>query len=192
MHTLLARLRAETRFHHLRLERDLDALREDVTPEGHRELVRRLYGFYRPWEAHAVPVLEAGHPGVTSGRAKVPLLVRDLDDLGDSADAIERLPLCPRLPPLATLPIALGSMYVLEGATLGGQVVSRHLSRALGPGAGLSFFTSYGSEVGTMWRRFAEALTSHAGGNADDAMVDSAQATFIRLHEWLLPAGAPS
>ena len=192
MHTLLARLRAETRLHHLRLEHDLHALREDVTPEGHRELVRRLYGFYRPWEAQAVPVLEAGHPGVTSGRAKIPLLIHDLHDLGDSPDAVARLPLCARLPPLVTLPLALGSMYVLEGATLGGQVVSRHLARALGTGSGLRFFASYGPEVGAMWRGFGDVLASHAGRDADDAMVHSAQTTFLRLHEWLLPVGALS
>jgi heme oxygenase len=189
MQTLLARLRAETRFHHLRLERDLAVLREDVTPAEHRELVRRLYGFYRPWEERAVPVLEAGHPGVMRGRAKTPLLARDLGRLGEPPEALDRLPHCSRLPSLTTLPMALGSMYVLEGATLGGQVVSRHLARTLGPTAGISFFDSYGPEVGPMWRRFGEALTAHAGPETDETIVDSARETFLRLHDWLVPEG---
>ncbi|HEU5042109.1 MAG TPA: biliverdin-producing heme oxygenase [Gemmatimonadales bacterium] len=187
MQTLLARLKAETRFQHLRLERHLDVLGDGVTRAGHRRLLRRLYGFHRPWEEQALPLLERGHPGLTAGRSKLGLLERDLLGLGDDLEEIRALPCCRALPPLDTLCSALGSMYVLEGATLGGQVVSRHLARTLGVDAdsGASFFRSYGDEVGPMWRRFGEALAVHAG-REDDRVVACARDTFVCLHDWLL------
>ena len=191
MPTLLARLKGETAPEHLRLERDLGILREDRTRTEHHELVRRLYGFYRPWEDRAIPVIEAGHPGLARDRAKAPLLRRDLAYLGDSDLALASVPICRELPALGTLPECLGSMYVLEGATLGGRLISRHLARTLGlgPDAGASFFSSYGVEVGPMWRRFGEALDSYDGPLAE-AIVASAQGTFRALHAWLVVAGA--
>lgn len=190
MQTLLARLKAETRIQHLRLERELDMLGEGGSRSAHRELLRRLYGFYRPWEERAVPVLERGHPGLTAGRSKVALLEHDLAFFGESPSAIRALPSCPTLPALDTMPAALGSMYVVEGATLGGQIVSRHLAVALGiePGRGTAFFGSYGAEVGPMWRRFGDALAAHAGFE-DGRIVAAAQETFERLHRWILPRG---
>lgn len=188
MQTLLARLKAETRLQHLQLERDLAILGDGVTRATHQRILRRFYGFYRPWEERAVPVLERGHPGLTAGRSKLALLRRDLAGLGDSSEEVEALPCCPGLPALDTLPRALGSMYVLEGSTLGGQMVTRHLARTLGvaPGSGAAFYHSYGAEVGVMWRRFGEALGAHEG-EADDRMVESARDTFRCLHGWLVP-----
>ena len=59
-------------------------------------------------------------------------------------------------------------MYVLEGATLGGAVISRNVRAVLhlGPHNGASFFASYGADVGANWKAFCEALER---GLTDDA-----------------------
>jgi heme oxygenase len=54
----------------------------------------------------------------------------------------------------------IGTLYVIEGATLGGQVISRHLYRHLGfsANAGARFFNGYGDEAATQqqWTLFCQ------------------------------------
>jgi heme oxygenase (biliverdin-IX-beta and delta-forming) len=75
----------------------------------------------------------------------------------------------------------------MEGATLGGQLISRHLEQALGlkDGNGYAFFSSYGQEVGAMWRGFREMLIQQSSTSADDAIVRGATDTFHAMHAWL-------
>ena len=93
----------------------------------------------------------------------------------------------PSLPPFATAAEAMGSLYVLEGSTLGAQVISRRLERLLGlrDGYGYAFFRSYGREVSPMWRRFGERLATVSRPSTEEASIRSAQLTFARLHRWL-------
>lgn len=114
------------------------------------------------------------------------MLQRDLWSAGDSPDVVAQLPRCNNLPIVGGILQALGSLYVLEGATLGGQVVARYLSVVPGltHGAGFSFFRSYGDDIGPMWRAFGEFLSSRAG-DGDEEIVEAACATFATLGQWL-------
>ena len=49
---------------------------------------------------------------------------------------------------------------MVEGATLGGQLLRRHLAPrlALTPERGLAYFAAYGDAVGPMWRAFGAAV----------------------------------
>jgi heme oxygenase len=80
----------------------------------------------------------------------------------------------------------LGALYVFEGATLGGQLISRHLEEKLGlrDGAGYRYYRSYGPDVGRRWQEFRALLQEHATTGSDDAIVASAADTFERLHAW--------
>ena len=123
-------------------------------------------------------------------RRKVPKLLADLEFLG--YEAADRLPMCRSLPPLDSVPGILGSLYVVEGATLGGQLISRHLERTLGlrEGRGYAFFSSYGPQVGSRWRSFRDVLLSCSTEQDDDRIVDSATATFRGMYAWLCGRGA--
>ena len=82
---------------------------------------------------------------------------------------------------------ALGCLYVLEGATLGGQIISRQLEErlAIDAGHGGRFFASYGAAVGEMWQAFGEILVAHARGlECGDAIVASGCATFDAFGRW--------
>ena len=88
---------------------------------------------------------------------------------------------------------ALGCAYVLEGSTLGGQLILRHLTRHFGPDArvgNFTFFRAYGDQVGPMWRAFGEALTRAseraASGTFDAAVVQGARDTFDSFAAWLM------
>ena len=181
---LLQRLREETRSAHEAIERDLDDLRAHSSMDRYRVLLARFFGFYADWEPNVAASL--ADENFFAPRRKTALLQRDLVSLGYSVEAISALPRCPDLPTLTGLSEALGSVYVLEGATLGGQIISRRLERDLGlsEGRGYGFFRSYGREVGTMWRAFGERVLA-LPADAGDACVRSAQLTFARLHGWL-------
>lgn len=192
LRTLLQRLKAETRPHHERAERSVHLMDPGLTLEHYRRHLEALYGFYGPLEAmlaqqpaELVPELRV------SERWKLPLLARDLLALGHDDASLARLPRAPWLPPLPGLPEALGCFYVLEGATLGGQLILRHLQRHFAgtPAGDFAFFRAYGEDVGPMWKAFGEALT-RASMAADSQLFDTrvvqgAKDTFEAFERWL-------
>lgn len=54
---------------------------------------------------------------------------------------------------------ALGALYVLEGASLGGHVIKKQLSRNPGfEGVQFNYYGMYGDELGEKWRSFLAIL----------------------------------
>lgn len=54
---------------------------------------------------------------------------------------------------------ALGAMYVIEGSTLGGNVIARQLSKTGGfDTVNFNFFGCYQENTGPMWKNFKEVL----------------------------------
>jgi heme oxygenase len=192
---LLDRLRNETADRHQRLEAALNLTRPDLTRPRWTNLVARFYGFYQPWEAAVQRSVNGGElAAMAAQRRKVAWLERDLSDLAVSPADLAALPRCQRLPSLDSAARVLGSMYVLEGATLGGQHISKHVERTLGlsNGRGYSFFRSYGPDTGRMWQAFRQTLSALAPAMDADIMVEAACETFDRFHNWLTRgAGEP-
>jgi heme oxygenase len=91
-------------------------------------------------------------PAVTPHRQRRPLLELDLEWFGVAEKNDGR----PMLPEMNSLPGLLGTMYVMEGSTLGGQLIARHVEVALhlGDGQGSSYFRGHGSQTGPMWKEF--------------------------------------
>ena len=154
---LLQRLKAETAERHDRLERELDLMHPDLTRAEWVRRVARFYGFYQPWEEAVARAV--------GGDADLAAMVADRRKIcgwsgiwrtWTSARARVALPRCRCLPVVETTEQVLGSMYVLEGATLGGQFIARHVEATLGlsGGRGYSFFCSYGTATGRMWQAF--------------------------------------
>jgi heme oxygenase len=186
---LMARLKEETRSAHSRLERD-PLSRQLVSPALSRgyytEVLEVYYGLYAPMEARLCAAADWAALGFDMGRRrKEPMLRADLAHLGRNDAQVAALPRCLDLPWVPDLHAALGCMYVLEGATLGGQLIARHVGGALGlaPDAGASFFTSYGAEVGPRWKEF-KAFVDERGAGREDAVIAAASAMFAALESW--------
>lgn len=147
------------------------------------EILGRFYGFYRPCCADLAPIASRILPDFTVRQEKVPSLLADLHYLGANPAA---LPLCGNLPSYPNKFAALGGLYVIEGATLGGQIISRHLRRTFPFPAGLgdTFFRSYGDKVGQMWSSFRTVLLTYSSPSADGEIIHAAQQTFDALHVW--------
>lgn len=186
-----ARLQHKTRPFHSRLESRLRLLDPHLTVNEYRALLRQFYGFYKPLEA-VIGQFAVGLLGSEAARRrKLQWLVQDLLALGDTEWTISSLPLCIRLPPLMTQARLMGSLYVVEGATLGGQMVSRFLRQSLGDEASrcCRFFVSYGEQVRPMWAAFLEALALVADGpERERDIIESACDTFQCFERWLVHA----
>ena len=78
---------------------------------------------------------------------------------------------------------------MLEGSTLGGVFIDRHLATLPElSGVRLRAFSPYGAETGAMWHAFRSATRARvaAGGQAA-TVVGSARATFAALAVWCDP-----
>lgn len=178
---ILAKLKEATREQHDALENVVDVMNRTFSVADYRTLLRKFYRFYSAVESR-MPLEDLKAEGLDIElRRKVPKLERDLLHL----DALEEARAAAEwddLPELDSTAKAFGAAYVMEGATLGGQVITRHLHEHLGltPEAGGAFFNSYGKEVGPMWKQFGAAVTAYSERNPehDEAIVESARQTF--------------
>ena len=157
------------------------------------DLIQAFLGFYRPLEAclgrfTGFPELIPDH----ARRARSAWLEADLVALGMDAAGIAALPVCPRLPAVDCLPAALGCMYVLEGAALGGQLIAGRMRLAFGfeADSGIRFFLGNGAATRAHWQSFGAALPALLGeAPAQAAAIRAARDTFLRLEAWLESRG---
>lgn len=185
-------LRRATDALHRRLEGRLDLERITASRGSYRRLLEGLYGLYAPLEAALArsPVARPGLGLDLGRRRKTPWLERDLRALGLGGGEIAALAASPAtgLPAADTVPSALGTLYVLEGATLGGRVIGRALRDALGidAGNGGRFHHGYGDATGRRWRALLDVLEVElATGEARRAASRAAVATFIAFDRHL-------
>ncbi|MCJ2014835.1 biliverdin-producing heme oxygenase [Methylobacterium sp. J-076] len=175
------RLRAATASAHAALEEELGWEARVATLDGYRGLLARLHGFHAAWEPAIGAAL--GDGAFFDSRRRVGALDRDLGFLGLSAQDIAGLP---RARPIALggAAEAMGALYVLEGSTLGGRVIGRHIMATHGlAGDGLAYYSGHAAGTGAMWSAFRTRLEAFDGDG--DAVVAAANATFDAMRMWL-------
>ena len=190
---ITARLRTETRPDHDAIEanpRMNRLMASDLTLPEYAAILIRMGGFHGPaeqglrrWASHFPDALD-----VEARLVKTALLRRDLADLGFPSTEAGRDPRS-LFGDFATIEAAWGCLYVIEGSTLGGQIIARHLKAAVGVTAerGAAFHLPYGPLTGARWQAFRAAITDeteHRSLNAD-AIVAGARAAFAALDVWM-------
>lgn len=181
---------AHTRLHHQPQFADLAAGR--IGLNGYRHLLARLHGFHAPLESRLLAVPLGDVFGVRMApRRRVRLLYQDLVYLGLGRNEITALPRVHDflLPDMSTPGRFLGSLYVREGATLGGRVLARALDAVLGAGdeRGRCFLSGTGDDPAE-WRALCDALEMAGGlGHLGD-LIAGATDTFAAMEAWLDPA----
>jgi heme oxygenase len=182
-------LKQTTRPCHERLEQRVDIMARLHSRARYRELLECYLGFYAPLE-RALSARQTTLPVALDlpDRWKAPLLRRDLAALGATAAEIDGVPHCSAPPDIGTPARALGCLYVLEGATLGGRIIARPLADRLGIDGtnGGAFFHGYGERTGSRWTSFRRHLTQFAAtSEARSAVIAAAIDTFEALDRWL-------
>jgi heme oxygenase len=175
-------LREQTREQHAQLEAG------NSLPTTEPEYIAQLktfFGFVEPWERALAQALPEEDP-IRAGRQKTSWLEEDLDFFGVDAAQRQRLPRATELPSLLSRLEVLGAAYVLEGSTLGGQIIARHVEQALGlsDGRGYHYFRSYGADVGRQWQALRAELLQASSIANDPVIVRAARGTFEILQRW--------
>ncbi len=185
---LLQNLRSGTAPLHIALEKRLPFFSPLLSHSHYLRLIKAYYGFYQPLEQR---LLQSGAVPADFGldqRLKAPTLRRDLLALGLDDAAIDALPQCPSLPGTLSVQACLGVLYVLEGATLGGQILRREIAARLQLAAdnGAAFLDIYGAATGRRWREFTDYLGAWPlEADARQEAVNAAQDTFSSFEHWL-------
>ena len=93
----------------------------------------------------------------------------------------------PVLTQIHDLPGLLGAMYVMEGSTLGGQFIARHVEHVLHlkKGLGNSYFVGHGDLTGSMWKSFCDLLANKVSDEDTGAVIQGARNMFVTFGEWM-------
>jgi len=182
--TVRDRLRLETAEIHERLHRHpglAAAASGSITSDDYALLLARLFGFHRAYESVVAETafndaFDLGFPPVARSES----LALDLVALGVDRAVIANLRLCAIARPSSVAEL-LGSRYVVEGSTLGGQLIARALEPRFGDNR--RFFLS---KPGNAWRALTDSLEA-LGGNpsAVQAAAGAARASFLDFEKWM-------
>lgn len=129
-----------------------------LSRQGFERLLSFQYSLHQAAEPIIVPLLDAHWPALAYGdtRQKLASLEKDMQVL------------TPQNPPplvseaqvsfLQSPYHALGCAYVLEGSTLGGQVILRHLKQIpeIAETEPFHYYSLYADQVGPRWKAFQE------------------------------------
>ena len=185
---LMPRLREATAEQHRELEAWVDPARRFATRESYTAYLLEIYALFvdlettlatLPWRTISFDLDE---------RRKAPLLEKDLRFFGLDPAAAHPPAMPLRLESLAA---GFGCQYVLEGSTLGGQMILAGLEkRGIGPDSGAAFFACYRERTPAMWKSFKEAATAWCADEERVAeAIDAARCTFVFYQRGVSPLG---
>lgn len=185
---LRKRLKEETKSLHDKIEQTFlfkKILQQEITLRDYHLLIKKFYGFIRPCEDLIGSLI---CKSVIENRKKKPWLEQDLHALKISNNEDTKFSICYDLPVLTEHEHVLGYLYVMEGATLGGQIISKMLKAQLQitQDKGGRFFYGYGDETKMMWAEFCSFLCSIDDPQQQNKIIHSASNTFNRLHQWMI------
>jgi heme oxygenase len=181
----IEQLRRETTADHDAVEGAVPLMAEDLDRDTYVLCLRRIHGVVAAWEQNAAKGSPKWMRTLVIARQRKQMLERDLAWFSAEAQA-EQLP---TLPDMNCQARRLGVMYVMEGSTLGGQLIARHVERVLGlsEGHGSAYFRGHGTRTGTMWKEFCEVLQSRVPDSEAEAVIAAAKEMFAIFDSWMRP-----
>lgn len=192
MTDFLAELRTQTRDLHRRIETNphhRSLADGTMTRDGYRLMLEKMYGFVAAFEAQAALRGEWKDFGYDfAARQKSSAIVEDLVVLGNTLEEVVCLPRAELQLEEASFERVLGHLYVLEGSTLGGQILARAALTRWGArrGTGAAYFNFYDASVRERWAETQELLSLAATSSAKEAaIVEGARQAFSNLDGWL-------
>ncbi len=181
--TLIDKMRDATKMLHQELDHSLVPYIESIqSKEDYAALLLLFYGFFKPVYDNIDAYLETDSLPDYRTRRKPEWILNDLEHL----EVNYSVEFCKRLPPVTDNVSAFGSLYVLEGSTLGGMIIKKMIGDKLHIHKGLSFFSGYGKQTRGQWNVFIQALNNVNNSEAEEVtLIESAAATFVLFKDWL-------
>jgi heme oxygenase (biliverdin-IX-beta and delta-forming) len=183
-HTLdLARLRLETAVDHVAVEAGMPLMVEDLDQNTYIRCLLQVHGIVAAWEEWSAGSSPEWMHSLLGNRQRRGLLERDLAWFG----VVHLDPARPAMPEMKDEASLLGSMYVMEGSTLGGRLIARHVERVLGlsVGVGDAYFCGHNQQTGTLWKEFCGVLQASVPDRETDTVIAAAKTMFQIFGSWM-------
>ncbi|MBT1702896.1 biliverdin-producing heme oxygenase [Chryseosolibacter indicus] len=177
-------LKEQTAYAHQVLEKKLVTRIKNIrSVEDYATLLKVMYGYYAAIEIQIQPYITDESLLNFTARRKADSI---LDDIS-SFMPVGQLPLCTDLPVVKSYAQSLGVLYVLEGSTLGGQIIAKMIANQLNlkDKKGISFFLGYGEKTQVMWESFKEKLDQPFNDFEKEEIIGAANDTFITFKNWI-------
>ncbi|MEI7841913.1 MAG: biliverdin-producing heme oxygenase [Gallionellaceae bacterium] len=185
MNNVLARLRSATHPMHVRLNhhpRLLGLLKKDLQLASYIAVLATYLPLYKKLEKQILQFAsQHSLPFDYSTRVKQHWLQEDLDYL--KVDPKNYLPdSAIEIQEIKSVGEWVGLLYPIEGSTLGGQVILKHVQSNLGltREGGARFFSGYGQNTPLLWNEFGQFANSIL---RDETECKLAEITAIKLFE---------
>lgn len=183
---ILEKLRAETRGDHDELEatglsgKIMDG---SLSTEEYKKLIRVHYLVHRSLEEQLERLNVSQHfPELNhEERKKLPLIQEDLKELDIEETELQKVQPAGNVPRTEVPYGLLGTMYVMEGATLGGMVIVKSLKKneQLKEVNSFHYFGCYGVDTGKQWKSFLEVLKKEGNKpEAQEQVISAAKQTY--------------
>lgn len=179
-------LKRSTLSEHAELEKKLVFRIKNIRDvAGYAELLRLMYGFYKPLQDSFYPLVSNKVNGNDFSLRISGLIIDDLQYFQPHSSPY--IPLCANIPIINSVASSIGAMYVTEGSTLGGQIIAKMISRQLNipPDNGFAFFNAYGDETPAKWKKFKEIINQPRNENERREMTETAKKTFSTFKIWI-------
>jgi heme oxygenase len=154
-------LRNATHTYHVQLNQHpllTDLTKPDYPLANYRKLLLVYFHLYQALEGRISRFFSTQSCAFDyTARYKLPWLLKDITFFKDDPHTSGNVPcLAMVLPEIANVGQLIGVLYVLEGSTLGGQLISRSLVNyhGLNHNEGACFFSGYGERTALMWQDF--------------------------------------
>lgn len=177
--TLAEQLREETKNEHAATEKAMMPLLKSARDkDSYSRLLCAMYTYLKPVEEAVFREIDASHLPDQASRRTMGHMAADLEAL-DANDCTQNL--ATSLPKIETTAQAFGALYVLEGSTMGGQIVGGIVRKNLPEDLHHTrYFDSYGEQTRAMWGKFIGALNAFGEAHADthEEVLAAARETF--------------
>jgi heme oxygenase len=182
-------LKEKTMENHQQLEKLLVGRMKQIRiKQQYVDLLQLFYTYFEGLEQQIKPFINEFNFPDYSKRRKADLLETDINSLGATTNALAA---SEDLPGINNEFDAYGALYVIEGSTLGGKIISAMMAKHLNlaDGKGVSFFTGYGDDTENMWQEFKQTLNRLTGENQDERVIEAANHTFSKFKLWVEKMG---
>ncbi|MEK6398449.1 MAG: biliverdin-producing heme oxygenase [Terriglobus sp.] len=182
-----AQLRTATQSEHSATEGTVPLMSPSLTLAQYGDTLARMYRIVRAWDTWADANAPADLQPILQSRRRSSLLANDLHSLGLPTPTDDEIP-HQRMDSTTVAgdarSVFLGRMYVMEGSTLGGQLLARHVEQQFGfaEGQSDSYFRGYGDSTGDRWREFKAYLEALPQDQAE-VVIASAKNMFLLFGE---------
>ena len=185
--SILSRLKAETADIHRQVESILNIRDPALSRDEYRKILISFFKIYRPLEYRFVEhALQLSPDFNLQFRLKTHLIRTDLIDLGYTHAQLDKIADANVFIEVNSLPTIIGALYVVEGATLGGQFICRSLRQNLILcNEAHRFFSGYEEKTGHMWKEFCRLATQSTCPDDFAGVLHSAKLTFEAFYKQL-------